>query len=226
MAVNSVVDDRIVDGCIPADLARGVDDQRIGLAARLEAISRSRSQQEAIAERSYWHPNGFIKLVLDENPSDGELRLHIWPTPSVDDDIHSHAWYYQSIVLAGELREDTYRESASDEGQVVWQHSYPRVGHRRFMLTDPVRVRLVQAAPQVLLRANHRHGGHPNHIHRFYALATPAVTMLRVGPVVDGWSHVYRSTAVRSAAVVPQPTSRRDIAEWIDKTIQLMVTPP
>ena len=46
IAVNSVVDE-------------------VHMPARLDAVLRSRSSQKAIAERSYWHPNGFLKVVLE-----------------------------------------------------------------------------------------------------------------------------------------------------------------
>jgi hypothetical protein len=51
------------------------------------------------------HPNGFLVNTL-ENESEGQLRLHIWPTGRVDDlTPHSHPWHMSSLVLAGTNRE-------------------------------------------------------------------------------------------------------------------------
>jgi hypothetical protein len=228
VAVNSVVDDRMASGRgrLP-DLAGEVRDQRAGLAARLGLIGRSRSQQEAIAARSYWHPNGFVKLVLEDHPRHGQLRLHVWPTlPDDHGDVHGHAWNYASVVVDGELCEMVYEETPSDDGWEMWRHSYPRVGDRRFMLTDPVPVRLRTAGPPVVLRSGDTSGGSPDHVHCFYASSTPAVTMLRVGPVLVDCSHVYRPTAEPEQAVVPRPTSRADVAEWVDHTMRVAVASP
>jgi hypothetical protein len=199
-------------------------DQRAGLAARLDAISRSRSQQDDIAARSYWHPNGFAKLVLDDHPGRGQLRLHVWPTLPDDDDIHGHAWYYESVVVDGKLCEITYVESPSDDGLPMWRHSYGQVGHRRFALTDAVAVRLVEAGPRVVRGPGETSGGSRHHVHRFFASSAPAVTMLRVGPVLEPFSRVYRATPVPPQSVAPEPTSRAEVAEWVDYVLQ--VAPP
>lgn len=59
-----------------------------------------------MARRSYWHPNGFAKLVLHVN-SDPEfrIRLHVWPEvegqPLGESNPHSHRWDFASTVVAG-----------------------------------------------------------------------------------------------------------------------------
>ncbi len=208
----------------PRDIEAELVDRRDGLAARLDQIRRSRSEQDAIAERSYWHPNGFIKLLLDDRPRVGQLRLHVWPELPVDDDIHGHAWHYESVVVGGELREIRYHETESNEGQPIWRHSYGVVGHRRFTLGDPCLVRLAQRE-HVDLRPGDRSGGMPGYVHRFFATFAPAVTMLRVGPIVNPTSFVYRAEAVPLRAVVPRPTTRADVAEWVDHVFQITGAP-
>lgn len=76
---------------------------------------------EAIASRSYTHPNGFSKLILSPSvyPA-GELRLHVWDNESwtgVDSKIHNHAWDFASLVLCGVLENVIYD---IDEGQAFW----------------------------------------------------------------------------------------------------------
>jgi hypothetical protein len=76
---------------------------------------------EAIAFRSYTHPNGFSKLIL--TPSvypEGELRLHVWDNESwagVDSKIHNHAWDFASMVLCGALENVVYDIA---EGDSFW----------------------------------------------------------------------------------------------------------
>lgn len=59
-----------------------------------------------IAKRSYWHPNGFAKIVLHTGiEPDFRVRLHVWPssaTPSRgESNPHSHRWEFASHVLTG-----------------------------------------------------------------------------------------------------------------------------
>jgi hypothetical protein len=218
VAVNSVVDDASVSSAgRSARLADELTERRAGLVALAEGIGRSRSRLDEIAERSYWHPNGFMKLLLEERAGWGQLRLHVWPDPVHDDDVHDHGWQYESVVIDGDVREVRYREVAGDApGVPMWRHSYSRIGHHRFALSDPVRVTVAVDPVPLDLRAGDRSGGGPRHVHRFFAVTAPTVTMLRVGPSIETYSHVYRTEAAPDPVVAPRPTSRADVAEWVD----------
>src|SRR5262245_39638009 len=119
--------------------------------ARLDAILRSRSSQKAIADRSYWHPNGFLKLVLEGASGAPQLRLHVWPRPG-DDDIHDHAWPYRSVVLAGALREVRYDavDGPDPDAAEYWRHTYRPCGGGRFQLDAPQQVNLRAQRTHVL----------------------------------------------------------------------------
>jgi hypothetical protein len=214
VAIETVVASRTSRHISLPNLANEVHLLRIGLADRLATIIRSRSLQEDVAGRSYWHPNGFAKLVVDHNPHHGQVRLHVWPEVPTMDDIHGHAWYYASIVLAGELSEVTYREVGQLEGQPMWRHSYGGVGNRQFTFIDPHPVNLVDVTEPVVRRAEDVSGGSPSHIHRFVASQAPAATLLRVGPVLRRSSHVYRLTAEPPQIVAPRPTTPTEVREW------------
>ena len=212
MTVNSVVD--APPGSRPA-LEHELLRERAGLLARLDAIARSRARQDEIADRSYWHPNGFIKLVLEERPGGGQLRLHVWPQVGDEDDIHSHGWSYASVVIGGTVGDLSYAETSTDEGVPMWRHAYGQTAHRRFALADPVPVRIVPTADNREWTTGDRSGGTPAYTHRFFAVRAPAVTMLRVGPAVEPYSYVYRSDPVPRQAVVPRATTRADVVEWL-----------
>jgi hypothetical protein len=214
VAVETVVGNRKFERGPLTALATEVCKVRIALADRLAAIVGSRSLQEDIAGRSYWHPNGFAKLVLDHDASWGQIRVHVWPGLPTADDIHGHAWYYASIVLTGELSEVTYREVGLREGQPMWKHSYGGVGNRQFTFIDPQPVNLVEVTAAVVWQTGATSGGSPNHIHRFVASQAPAATLLRVGPVLRRSSHVYRLTAELPQIVAPRPTTRTEVREW------------
>ncbi|MEV7038044.1 hypothetical protein [Amycolatopsis sp. NPDC051061] len=59
-----------------------------------------------IAKRSYWHPNGFAKIVLHTGVEpEFRVRLHVWPESETvsrgESNPHSHRWEFASHVLAG-----------------------------------------------------------------------------------------------------------------------------
>ncbi|GLZ34831.1 hypothetical protein Lesp02_70180 [Lentzea sp. NBRC 105346] len=123
-----------------------VSDLRHRLCRLIEDTSRLaswfdelRDDTVAVASRSYWHPNGFAKIVLD--PAQ-RVRLHVWPESNAprlgESNPHSHRWDFASTVLTGEgLHTVEYAESSGGM-------SY----HRYHYGADPNdRARLVADAP-------------------------------------------------------------------------------
>jgi hypothetical protein len=210
--VNSVVDGSSVGRPV---LEQELRRARADLGEMLGRIGRSRSLTDEIAGRSYWHPNGFVKLVMVQHRHDGQLRLHVWPARPEAEDIHGHAWSYASEVVGGEVSEVPYAETDADTGTPMWRHTYGQTAHRQFAMADPVPVRVVGSGETRVLRSGDRSGGGPQHVHRFFAVEAPAATMLRVGPVTQCHSYVYRDDAVPPQIVEPRPTTRADVAEWL-----------
>jgi hypothetical protein len=198
IAVNSVVDE-------------------VEVPARLDAILRSRSSQRAIAERSYWHPNGFLKLVLEGASGVPQLRLHVWPTAHPGDDIHDHAWAYRSLVLAGALCEARYDVVAGPDADAedFWRHTYRPAGGGRFQLDAPQPVRLREQETRVLSPGD-RATGDEACIHFISAIRFPAVTLLSVGRPVHPHSSVYLTAPVVEQTLEPVRATRREVATWVD----------
>jgi len=72
------------------------------LVSLIDNLMRSQSQLDEVANRSYWHKNGFFKvLLLDKRPK-YSIRLHIWPgSPLQEGDVHNHPWDMSGFVLTG-----------------------------------------------------------------------------------------------------------------------------
>lgn len=90
----------------------------------LSVALKSPQLLKQIAARSYWHPNGFLKLILARSSTGSTLRIHIWrqqkqqsPPAGLDTDIHSHRWPFVSFVIAGalDIHEFTETDKAGDE---------------------------------------------------------------------------------------------------------------
>jgi hypothetical protein len=79
---------------------------RGAFAAWLRDLAADDAAVAEIAKRSYWHPNGFAKIVLHAGAEpEFRVRLHVWPrseTPSRgESNPHSHRWEFASHVLVG-----------------------------------------------------------------------------------------------------------------------------
>ncbi len=81
----------------------------------LEEILDDEEAVRAAAKRSYWHPNGFAKMVLHAS-ADFRIRLHVWPESAEpsrgESNPHSHRWEFASTIIAGEgLHMAEFRET-------------------------------------------------------------------------------------------------------------------
>jgi hypothetical protein len=84
----------------------------------LGAIARDPGVAATVARASYWHANGFAKLVLhDSSEPNFHLRLHVWaaehetaPHWAGYYNIHTHRWEFASVILAGALHVDLFAE--------------------------------------------------------------------------------------------------------------------
>ena len=75
----------------------------------LAALLNAPAQLDDIARRSYWHGNGFLKIVLLDQGY--KLRLHIWfAGTACEENIHSHRWGFASHVLVGTLKSELWQE--------------------------------------------------------------------------------------------------------------------
>jgi hypothetical protein len=88
------------------------------VASWLDDLGQNDSAVRDLARRSYWHPNGFAKLVLHvSREPEFRIRLHVWPVvpagPLVgESNPHSHRWEFASTVIAGNgLHMAEYRET-------------------------------------------------------------------------------------------------------------------
>jgi hypothetical protein len=115
------------EGSQPKHLLEALDfvADRAGLSAWLQAIADDPESVAQIAKRSYWHVNGFAKLMLHRASRFG-IRLHVWPVRSGrlgETNPHSHRWDFASTVVAGDgLVIAEFVEA--DDGPKYVRHSY------------------------------------------------------------------------------------------------------
>ncbi len=89
----------------------------------LADIIQSPKLLECIAARSYWHGNGFLKVVLLDHGY--KLRLHIWFQGSAcEENIHSHRWGFASHILTGALKSELWADAANDDADTITATEY------------------------------------------------------------------------------------------------------
>jgi hypothetical protein len=79
--------------------------------AHLNTVLDDENLLRELADRSSFHPNGFVKIVLHPEASP-RIRLHVWPAEAPERlvDPHGHRWAFASWIITGSLRETTYAE--------------------------------------------------------------------------------------------------------------------
>ena len=105
--------------------------------ALLSSITKSPALLKKIAARSYWHGNGFLKVVLLDQGY--KLRLHIWfAGTSCEENIHSHRWGFASHVLTGSLNSELWADAANDDSTTLpYTSSLPSAdSHTPTLLSD------------------------------------------------------------------------------------------
>jgi hypothetical protein len=101
------------------------------LAVLLARLPHRPDALATIAARSYWHINGFAKIVLatDGTPDGRKLRLHVWPTaegagPRGESDPHGHRWDFASSVLVGAGLDVVEYETVDRDGDLWGGYAY------------------------------------------------------------------------------------------------------
>lgn len=105
---------------VTEDFAQKVLSQvsRQDLADFLQSLMLDEESLNQLAQRSYYHPNGFLKLQLVVR--DGvKVRLHYWSKDlnSAEENVHNHRWRLASKVMHGKLRSELF-SPVETQGQV------------------------------------------------------------------------------------------------------------
>lgn len=161
-----------------------------------------------VAEHSYWHSNGFAKLVL-HHADQFRIRLHVWPAGlhrHGEPDPHSHRWDFASTVLAGDgLAIAEYAEA--DTGPAYTRNVYAGDG---LVSAGSVHLRLHE--PRIV-SFSHRYATDISVIHTVEPLGTDLVaTLLLQGPYRSASTFVYTAPGGRvrrsERAIEPRDVKR------------------
>ena len=121
------------------------------LRAVIEALTRSQKELGEVASRSYYHNNGFFKVLLIDKRPKYSIRLHIWPEhPFQDSDVHNHPWGMSGLVLNGSYEWSIYSLERDQEESGCLElyecrylkdysgHSFHKKGSVKLIETDTI----------------------------------------------------------------------------------------
>lgn len=100
-----------------------------GFTSVLRSITEDAQTTQRVAELSYRHPNGFDRIVLIDDGFDRpKARLHLWwpDEPAAKEQIHNHAWDFNSILLSGTLRFQLYSPAREGVRKLHYRSLPPR----------------------------------------------------------------------------------------------------
>jgi len=87
------------------------------LANVIESLLGCERELNEVASRSYYHNNGFLKVVLIDKRPKYSVRFHIWPEePFQAPDVHNHPWDMTGLVLNGSYEWPIYTLNQTSEG--------------------------------------------------------------------------------------------------------------
>ncbi|WP_372666591.1 hypothetical protein [Amycolatopsis kentuckyensis] len=181
----------------------------------LKEATRDSRELKAMAARSYWHSNGFAKLVLHTSVEpEFKIRMHVWPRSGAsrrgEPNPHSHRWEFASTVLAGRgVVVPEYRE-ASEGGDLFGRYRYGTDPDAPEALVADGSVRLVKVKSPRVFRGDVYSCG-TDVIHTLEPLGTDLTATL----VIQG-SHRESTTVVFRARgrSGEQPNRRLSEAEF------------
>jgi hypothetical protein len=124
-----LIESRTIDVAALRGAACQIADRLDEFALWLAELREDDTQVRAITARSYWHPNGFAKLVLPSESTRCKLRLHVWSAANRgprlgESNPHSHRWEFASTVVAGDGLHMVEYEETRDAGSEYERFRY------------------------------------------------------------------------------------------------------
>lgn len=168
----------------------------------------------ALAERSFWHPGGFCKIVLkDASTQEYQLRLHVWlnvTDPKRTQDAHSHRWPFASWIVAGSFFQQLL-EVAGDGGESMTHYTWQRDCGSQPPRSDELGPVSLKIHTERQLSAGEMYWLPPESVHRF-TVQRPGVSLVLQGRATRDHSDVFRPANQDWATqAIPQSMSVNDL---------------
>jgi hypothetical protein len=207
-------------------------DDLTSVVALLDDLTSDPGRAATVARSSYWHSNGFAKLVLHRN-TDPELslRLHVWtgdrPAPTVDyQNIHNHRWAFGSVVLAGALDVDEFEETsdaADPKALACNAYAYDAVADGASGQLRPLGIRALRPTGSASYEAGEMHLCDTRTLHTVTPVGSGlTATILVQGPAETGTALVYQQTGRAVIEDTGERLGPGDVSDLAAATLAVM----
>lgn len=223
--------------CGPRDLdlaAHRIRNDGEGVRALLATIRSSPAIAGDVARRSYWHCNGFAKLVVHVGDPRFRLRLHVWPgrddsgpvsgPAAGEENVHSHRWPFSSVVLCGKIRVDEYARAprAGAGGARYDEYRYATVKQGLVGHLERLSTCVLRPTASTPYGPGEQHHCATDVLHTVSPLAAPTATLLVQGPATDCAALVYQRAGHRPLEDTGAALSADDVERLVSITIGAM----
>jgi hypothetical protein len=199
---------------------------RSALVDWLRSLVDDPERLSAVVAASYWHANGFAKLVLHDTP-EFRIRLHVWPAGKNrrgEPDPHSHRWDFASTVLTGDgldiVESEELRERRTPADLACTRYVYD--GFEMVEDDDQLKDVFLHEIHKFVVRQGNRYTTETATIHTVAPKGNDLVaTLLVQGPHVSDATAVY-GTDLES--LVNQPGRLIDAADVRELILAVVAT--
>lgn len=181
----------------------------------------------SVARHSYWHANGFAKLVLHEEPG-FSLRLHIWPAEGsvVDANVHTHRWEFASLVLCGGLVIKEFEETRDigDPGARRYdKYEYASPTKRTMGQLRPLGARALRTAGSAKFAVGEVHHCDLATIHAVTPFeSTLTATLFVQGPAMEPAALVYQEEGLAPLDDTGIGATPDEVVQLVEETLHAM----
>lgn len=173
-----------------------------------------------IAQQSYLHKNGFVKIVL-ANSSKFKIRLHIWNENNPNnEDIHNHRWAFASKILSGYSEQYIFEEDISENNFYLYQYE-PNPRTLNFELTYKG-IRSLKCIDVQKFYKNQYYSLTPQVIHQIYSPNSTTISLVVTGIPQNENCNLYSKKSIAVREVLNTKTSESFIVNCLQKIIKLI----
>jgi hypothetical protein len=172
----------------------------------LTELLNSEARLGDIARRSFWHDNGFAKIVLLSHAA-YKLRLHVWQnaegSPTAPrGNVHNHRWDFSTVLLAGSYRHQEFRQST--DGEKFFAYKYCTLGAPGSYSLVPAGSQTLQCVFDAHLAQGSGFTISSDVLHRVIPDGgEPTVSLVLEGPHHPSTSDVFAANEVSEAGGAP-----------------------
>ncbi len=164
----------------PAALEIVRDVSNDGVRNCLEGVLSDGQALATMAKLSYRHQLGFLKLVVRPDDPAVCLRLHVWDRlAQVQEDVHSHCAPFQSRLVLGSLRENSFSLSSGSSHALFRYRFDADAGHAVAIEKGTTGVEAISSRA---LRVGDIYTKYPNELHNVSDAMVGTVTVSAWGP--------------------------------------------